>query len=111
MQEYPVLGMVHPGLYYSRFSPLPDISGFSIPLMNDIQTYDASTNAYSVYCRKNNVKKDYSGSSILRAFEYFNISWLVETPNSYTPNYIKSFIDTTIIDHKRKTKIHFLKKT
>lgn len=110
MQDYQVLGMVHPGLYYARFSPLPDISGFSIPLMNDVETYDKSTNAYSVYCRKNNVKKDYSEASILRAFEYFNICWLVETPNSYTPNYIKSFIDTTIIDHKRKTKIHFLKK-
>ena len=41
------------------------------------------TNAYSVYCKKHNLKKDYSQASILSAFEYMSISWVIETPNSY----------------------------
>ncbi|MDB3905281.1 hypothetical protein N9335_02255 [Crocinitomicaceae bacterium] len=108
--EYPVLGLVHPSLYFSRFSPLPDLSNLSLNTINDVNKFDAGTNAYSVYCKKNNIKKDYSKASILRAFEYLNICWLIETPNSYIPRYIDPIIDTTIIDDKRNTKIHFLKK-
>ena len=108
--EYAILGLVHPGLYFSRFSPLPDLSNLSLNSVSDIHKFDSGTNAYAVYCKKNNVKKDYSKESILRAFEYLNISWVIESPNSYIPRYIEPIIDTTIVDERRDTKIHFLKK-
>lgn len=108
--EYAILGLVHPGLYFSRFSPLPDLSNLSLNSVSDIHKFDSGTNAYAVYCKNNNVNKDYSQESILRAFDYLNICWVIETPNSYIPRYIEPIIDTTIVDDKRDTKIHFLKK-
>ena len=108
--EYAILGLVHPGLYFSRFSPLPDLSNLSLNSINDVRKFDSGTNAYAVYCKKNKVEKDYSQESILRAFDYLNIGWVIETPHSYLPRYIEPMIDTTIVDEQRETKIHFLKK-
>ena len=109
MQEYSVLGMVYPGLQYTRFSPLPDLSEFSKPMIRDLKTYEYDGHPYSVYCKSNSIDADYSEESVLRAFDYFNIHWVIETPNSYLPNYLINIVDTTIIDSKRSTKIHFLR--
>ena len=65
MQEYSVLGMVYPGLQYTRFSPLPDLSEFSKPMIRDLKTYEYDGHPYSVYCKSNGIDADYSEESLL----------------------------------------------
>ena len=98
--------MVYPGLQYTRFSPLPDLSGFSKPMIRDLKIHEYD-GPYSVYCKSNSIDADYSEESLLRTFDYFNIYWVIETPNAYLPNYLMNSVDTTIIDSKGVQKFIF----
>lgn len=107
-QGYELLGMAHPALFYIRFSQLPDISSLSPILKRDIMAFEKMTYPYSVYCRLNNIEKDYTPQSVMAAMKHYRVNWLVEDKNSYLPDYLKPYVSSTVVDSVNNAKVHFI---